>query len=94
MARETPSRVYTYSYAPPTGRPLSPRLGPATVMSGSITPLELESNDGYLVAGMKTGRGSFASEGKEADDVVGRMIRREEERMRREEGGRSPVARV
>lgn len=79
----------------PTGlvpKPTSPRLlpmGSPDELSAAMTPLELGgAGEGYLGARSLAG----PAEGRESE-MVGRMIRMEEERRRRE-GQSSPVARV
>ncbi|KAI9743800.1 MAG: hypothetical protein M1818_002534 [Claussenomyces sp. TS43310] len=66
-------------------RPENPRLAPLG-SPGPVTPMELEEGAGYLVAGA----GSAADPGSQ-QEMVGRMIRAEQERMQREGRG-SPVA--
>lgn len=54
-------------------KPVSPRLAPLG-SPGPVTPLELEQQDGYLVAGARqTGNG-------EPNDLVERLIREENRR--------------
>jgi hypothetical protein len=66
-------------------KPISPRLLPL-VSPGPVTPIELEESAEYLVAGSQSAEGN-------QQELVGRMIRAEEERERRE-GRSSPVAKV
>lgn len=68
-------------------KPENPRLVPLG-SPGPVTPMELEESDGYLVAGM----GGTPGEGSQ-QEMVGRMIRAEQERMQREGRG-SPVGTV
>jgi hypothetical protein len=64
-------------------KPISPRLLPLG-SPGPVTPMELEESAGYLIAGA----GSQITE--QQSELVGRMIRAEEERRRRE-GQSSPT---
>lgn len=66
-------------------KPISPRLLPLG-SPGPVTPMELEESAGYLVAG---GGGAHLTDSQ--SEMVGRMIRAEEERRRRE-GTSSPIA--
>lgn len=82
--------------APPSSiKPLSPRLLPLG-SPGPITPLELEESAGYLMAGARPTSNYMMGGSLQSDrerELVGRMIRAEEE-SRRREGQSSPAARV
>lgn len=75
----------------PGSKPISPRLLPLG-SPGPITPFELEESSGYLIAGQMRS-GGLIEPGLRENEAIGRMIRVEEERGRRE-GQSSPVARV
>ncbi|KAK5683415.1 hypothetical protein LTS10_004947 [Elasticomyces elasticus] len=74
--------------SPGAERPLSPRLAPAG-SPGPVTPLELEAQGGYLMAGPRSTGGKDQSEGQ----LVDRMIREEATRrlQRSDEEWRVPV---
>jgi hypothetical protein len=63
----------------PFQHPASPRLAPLG-SPGPVTPLELEGDEGYLVAGTRnTGR----QDGIQSDELVDRLIKEEKIRQRR-----------
>lgn len=72
--------------------PGAPKLLPLG-SPGPVTPMELEESSaaGYLVAGARGGSCYLQGENRKEADMVGRMIRAEEERRRRE-GQSSPLA--
>lgn len=76
----------------PGSKPISPRLLPLG-SPGPITPFELEESSGYLIAGSIRSADGLAEGGLRENEAIGKMIRLEEERRRRE-GQSSPVARV
>jgi hypothetical protein len=57
------------------GKPVSPRLAPLG-SPGPVTPLELEGEEGYLLAGAR----SAGQEGASPDEIVERLIREEARR--------------
>lgn len=81
-------------------KPISPRLAPLG-SPGPITPFELEDSEqaGYVVAGAMGATETLIGRGLEGGrdrELVGRMIRAEEERrvLGGKEGSQSPVLRV
>ncbi|EMC99040.1 hypothetical protein BAUCODRAFT_51294, partial [Baudoinia panamericana UAMH 10762] len=60
-----------------TDKPDSPRLEPLG-SPGPVTPLELEGEDGYLMAGVR----SASEEGPSSEEVVEKLIREEARRRR------------
>ncbi|KAA8567852.1 hypothetical protein EYC84_008305 [Monilinia fructicola] len=66
----------------PGSKPISPRLLPLG-SPGPITPFELEESSGYLIAGQIRSSG-LTEGGLRENEAIGRMIRIEEERRRRE----------
>lgn len=76
------------------GNPGAPKLTPLG-SPGPVTPMELEESTaaGYLVAGAAREHSYHQTENRKESDMVGRMIRAEEERRRRE-GQSSPLATV
>lgn len=59
------------------GKPTSPRLRPLG-SPGPVTPLELEADDGYLLAGAR----SAINESTSSEQLVERLIREETRRVR------------
>lgn len=81
-------------------KPDSPRLEPLG-SPGPITPFELEDNAqaGYVVAGARAAAQNMIGSGLERErdrELVGKMIRAEEERraLGGKEGSQSPILRV
>lgn len=59
------------------GKPVSPRLLPLG-SPGPVTPLELERDEGYLIAGIRGGSNSATP----SDEVVEKLIKAEAQRQR------------
>ncbi|KAK5124693.1 hypothetical protein LTR85_001406 [Meristemomyces frigidus] len=63
----------------PGDRPISPKLAPLG-SPGPVTPLELECEDGYLVAGVRSSGGDVSAT---SEELVQRLIREEARRAQR-----------
>lgn len=68
-------------------KPASPRLAPMG-SPGPVTPLELEGEEGYLVAGARNG----GHEAISSNELVERLIREEAAAARRRKGGEGTAA--
>ncbi|GAB7365614.1 hypothetical protein MBLNU230_g6683t1 [Neophaeotheca triangularis] len=66
-----------------TAKPTSPRLAPLGSPGGVVTPLELEGEQGYLVAGVGREEGARVAE----KELVEGLIREEARRMERRGSG-------
>jgi len=64
--------------APGGESPASPKLAPLTSPGLPVTPLELEREEGYLVAGAR----NSGQDALEANDLVDSLIREEARRRR------------
>ena len=81
--RETLSAAAKGNSPGQAGKPVSPRLAPLG-SPGPVTPLELENDEGYLVAGAR-------SSGKDASaprELVDKLIRDELRRQRAPSSGK------